>query len=71
MGMSPTEVDKQSLWQFSAAWNGYVQANSPSDGKLTEQQAQDLFEWIDVAAAGAGTSPLPRVTWDGVRIATA
>lgn len=69
--MSPTEVDKQSLWQFSAAWNGYVEANSPSDGKLTEQQAQDLFEWIDRDPAPVETAALPRVIWDGSRVVTA
>lgn len=68
--MSPTEVDKQSLWQFSAAWNGYVAANSPSDGKLTDRQAQDLFDWIDSGPVEAITHPMPYLGWDGVRIVT-
>jgi hypothetical protein len=63
--MSPTEVDKQSLWQFSAAWNGYVAANSPSDGKLTEQQAQDLFDWIDAPSHAPVDCEMPRAHWDG------
>ena len=65
MGMSPTEVDRQSLWQFAAAWNGYVAANTPDKGHLTERQAEELFDWIDGPASVALAAPMPSFIWDG------
>ncbi|HEV7345469.1 MAG TPA: hypothetical protein VGN60_07535 [Devosia sp.] len=66
MGLSPREVDRQSLWQFLAAWNGYVAANTPENGKLTESEAEALFDWIDEGPAEDGCT-LPLVVWDGGR----
>lgn len=46
-----------SFWQFIAAWNGYVAANSATEGKkLTEAEKDDLF-----AFAIAGTNDNARV----------
>jgi hypothetical protein len=36
------------MWQFFAALNGYVDANTPKDGnKLSEGEADDLFDWLE------------------------
>lgn len=68
MGMSPTEVDRQSLWQFAAAWNGYVAANTPDKGQLTERQVEELFDWIDASIATRPDLGLPALEWDGRRV---
>lgn len=67
MGMAPTEVDRQSLWQFTAAWNGYVEANSPDDGRLTERQVEELFNWIDTGPAPKDVR-IPCLEWDGASL---
>jgi hypothetical protein len=36
-----------SVWQFTAAWEGFVAANSPEDNGLSEKEADDLWSWID------------------------
>ncbi len=47
MGFTPQQVDVMSMWQFRAAVNGYVAANSPQTGaKLSEEEANELFDWI-------------------------
>lgn len=58
MGFTPQQVDAMSMWQFRAALNGYVEANSPKGGeKLSETEAADLFDWIDAPdARGALTT---------------
>lgn len=67
--MAPTEVDRQSVWQMTAAWNGYVQAHSPKDGaKLSDAEADELFDWIEAGAVPADRACLPKVEWDGCRI---
>jgi hypothetical protein len=66
--MSPTEVDKQSMWQFAAAWNGYVAANSPDKGRLSEREVEELFDWIDVAGTTDAVTDIPTVSWDGARL---
>jgi len=35
-----------SMWQFMAAVEGYVKANGPEDGKMSDKEADDLFEWL-------------------------
>lgn len=68
MGWSAADVDAASVWQFWAAWNGYVAANTSKDGaKLTESQKDDLFDWLE-----ADFAPVVRRTmtygWDGERV---
>ncbi|UGX87124.1 hypothetical protein [Phyllobacterium meliloti] len=47
MGFTPQEVNAMSIWQFMAALDGYEKANSSGeDKKLTEQEKDELFEWI-------------------------
>ncbi len=48
MGFAPQHIDQMSMWQFFAALNGYVDANTPKDGnKLSEGEADDLFDWLE------------------------
>ena len=68
MGMLPTDVDRQSLWQFAAAWNGHVAANTPDTGQLSERQAEDLFDWIDTGPAVEGPHVMPAFSWDGLQL---
>lgn len=48
MGFSPTEVDKMSMWEFEAALQGYIKANSTEDGTnfLTAEEEQMITEDI-------------------------
>lgn len=53
MGFTPQQVNDMSMWQYFAALNGYIEANTPKDGnKLTASQADDLFDWIDQGESG-------------------
>ena len=68
MGWSAADVRASGVWEFWAAWNGYVAANTSKDGaKLTEAQKDDLFEWLE-----ADDAPVVRRTmtygWDGERV---
>lgn len=65
--MPPQEVDRQSFWQFLAAWNGYVAANSDSS-KISERDAQALFDWIDEVPAVGDLPTVPKFSWDGERM---
>lgn len=43
-----------SMWQYFAALNGFIEANTPKDGnKLTDTQADELFDWIEQSDSGA------------------
>ena len=35
-----------SMWQFTAAVEGYIAANTPDDGKLGSKEADELYEWL-------------------------
>lgn len=53
MGFTPQQVGQMSMWQFFAALNGFIAANTSKDGnKLSESEADDLFEWIERDAGG-------------------
>ncbi|KKB86469.1 hypothetical protein VW29_02630 [Devosia limi DSM 17137] len=65
--MAPQEVDRQSFWQFLAAWNGYVAANSDGS-KISESDAQALFDWIDDVPVANGLKHFPRYAWSGERL---
>lgn len=48
MGFSPAEVGEMSLFQYFAALDGFIAANSPDDNKsLSEKEKDDLWAWID------------------------
>jgi hypothetical protein len=35
-----------SVWQYMAAVDGFVQANSPDDGRMSASEADDLWDWM-------------------------
>lgn len=48
MGFSPQQVQRMSMWQYFAAMDGFMKANDPNAGKkLSEQEADELWGWID------------------------
>lgn len=44
MGFTPQQVYKMSLWEFSWAVHGYVQAHSPGDGADSGLSAAEIAE---------------------------
>ncbi|WP_313760167.1 hypothetical protein [Rhizobium sp.] len=46
LGFTPQQVNVMSMWQFMAAVEGYVKANSGEDTKMSDREADDLFEWL-------------------------
>lgn len=68
MGFTPQQVDDMSMWQFFAALNGYIDANTPKQGnKLTDAEADDLFDWIERDAV-AGVLSTMTYWLDGDRL---
>ncbi|WP_165699873.1 hypothetical protein [Rhizobium sp. Leaf321] len=35
-----------SMWQYMAAIDGYVQANTADDGKLSSSEVDDVWQWM-------------------------
>lgn len=49
MGFTPREVGQMSVWQYMAALEGYIAANTPEDDKgLTKAEEDDLAEWLGI-----------------------
>lgn len=46
LGFTPQEVRRMSMWQFMAAVDGYVKANSTDDGGLSQKEKDELWEWV-------------------------
>lgn len=43
MGFTPQEIDEMSLWEFEAALNGYIEANtSEDDTGLTQAERDEI-----------------------------
>lgn len=71
MGWTVHDVKRASVWEFWMAFQGYVDANTPKEGnKLTEEQADELFEWIDRAPSG-GVLSTQTYKLDGLRLVPA
>lgn len=48
MGWGVAEARTVSLWQFLAAWEGFIQANSPEEEKkLSPKEVDELWDWIE------------------------
>lgn len=49
MGFTPREVGQMSVWQYMAALDGYIAANSTEDDKgLTKAEEDDLAAWLGI-----------------------
>jgi hypothetical protein len=46
MGFTPQQVNEMSVWQFMAAVDGYVEANTVDDGSLTTKEMDELWDWL-------------------------
>jgi hypothetical protein len=46
MGFTPQQVDEMSAWQFMAALDGYIKANSPEKDGLSSKETDELWEWL-------------------------
>ncbi len=48
MGFTPQEVNAMSMWQFNAALEGYVAANTAGEsaGKLSQSEADEIWNWM-------------------------
>lgn len=50
MGMSPAETLACSVFEYIAALDAFVEANTPnSDKKLSDAEKDELWEWISPA----------------------
>lgn len=49
MGIGKTDVDAMSLWELSAAVEGFNRAHSPEkeSAALSDEDAEDLSRWMD------------------------
>jgi len=51
MGFTPAQVKEMSAWEYLAALEGYIEANTPKDeGKLASAEADELWEWMQSKA---------------------
>ena len=47
MGFSPQQVRAMSMFQYFAALDGFVAANSPEDKGMTKQEEDELWAWLE------------------------
>jgi hypothetical protein len=47
MGFSPQQVRAMSMFQYFAALDGFVTANSPADNGMTKQEEDELWAWLE------------------------
>ncbi|MBD9573582.1 MULTISPECIES: hypothetical protein [unclassified Ensifer] len=47
MGFTPQQIRAMSMWQFMAALDGFIAANSPEDTGLTAKEADELWDWLE------------------------
>ena len=49
MGFTPQEVGRMSVWQYMAALDGYIAANSAEDDKsLSSKERDELADWMGI-----------------------
>jgi len=48
IGLTPREVDQLSMWEFMAAVEGWIKANTTeeSSGTLGSKEADEIWEWM-------------------------
>jgi hypothetical protein len=72
MGWTVHDIKRASVWEFFAAWQGYVDANTPKEAaRLTESEAVELFEWIERDYDGPRTLTTQTYWLDGVTLVPA
>ena len=72
MGLTPQQVNDMSMWQYFAALHGYIDANTPKDGnKLTDSQADELFDWIEQGESSAVELSTQTYWLDGLHLVPA
>lgn len=64
IGFTPQEIDRMSLWQWSAAINGYVAAHSGKAGNLSDAEKAELADWIVSGGSGPRELKTERWWWD-------
>lgn len=48
MGFSPQQIRDMSAWQYLAALEGYISANSVDGEKqITVEESDELWDWIE------------------------
>lgn len=46
MGFSPVEVDQMSMWQLLVTIEGWAEARAATEGGISPQEADDLWQWL-------------------------
>lgn len=46
IGYTPQQVNQMSMWQFMVAVEGYVKAHTSDDGKLSADEVDDVWKWM-------------------------
>ncbi|MBB3523080.1 hypothetical protein [Rhizobium sp. BK456] len=46
LGFTPNDIKALSMWEFMAALEWYVKANSSDDGKMTSAEVEDVWKWM-------------------------
>lgn len=46
LGFTPNDIKALSMWEFMAALEGYVKANSLDGGKMTSAEVDDVWTWM-------------------------
>lgn len=46
LGFTPQQVNGMSMWQLLAAVEGYAKAKNGDNAKMSDKEADDLFEWL-------------------------
>ncbi len=46
LGFTPRDIKEMSMWEFMAALEGYVKANSADDGKMSSAEVDDVWKWM-------------------------
>lgn len=52
MGFTPQDINAMTVFQFMAAFDGYVKHHSPDDGKLSPDEFNDLSAFLDTVKEG-------------------
>lgn len=73
MGWSVDQVKEATLWQFFAAWQGYVEANTPKQsGKLSEDEKDRIWERMqELDDVSPGEFSTQTYVLDGMRLVPA